>query len=60
MCFSKQNANDFIEALDEVIDEMGPEELEVKVTAWIKCKKRESKVLIFILFGKSYNETNVV
>ena len=33
MCFSKQNANDFIEALDEVIDEMGPEELEVKVTA---------------------------
>ena len=43
MCFSKQNANDFIEALDEVIDEMGPEELEVKVTAWNKWKDKEIK-----------------
>ena len=59
MCFSKQNANDFIEALDEVIDEMGPEELEVKVTAWSKCKKGNQRFLE-ILFGKSYNETNVV
>ena len=34
LCFSKQNANDFVEALDDIICDLGPEDLKVKVTAY--------------------------
>ena len=32
LCFTKQNANDFVEALDDIICDLDPEVLEVKVT----------------------------
>jgi adenosylmethionine-8-amino-7-oxononanoate aminotransferase len=44
LCFTKANAIAFVEALDDIIYELGPEDLEVKVTQYpvnyINCNNK--------------------